>query len=76
MSDDANFTNRRLKSYLIWLLSCFVLVVLQPLFHWDLSLIQFYLEKTTIATLVIIGGLSATDAVYTYSVKKNGEGEK
>lgn len=70
MTEDASITNRRLKTYMIWLLSCFALVIFQPLFKWDLTLIQFYLEKTTIATLVIIGGLTATDAVYTYSTRK------
>ena len=70
MAEDASYTNRRLKTYLIWLLSCLALVVFQPLFKWDLTLIQFYLEKTTMATLVIIGGLTATDAVYTYTAKK------
>lgn len=73
MADDASVTNRRLKVYLIWLVSCFLLVILQPLFKWDMGLIQFYLEKTTVATLVVIGGLSATDAVYSYTTKKNGE---
>jgi len=70
---DVTVANRRLKIYLIWLISCFALVVFQPLFKWDMTLIQFYLEKTTVATLVIIGGLSATDAVYSYATKKNGE---
>jgi len=73
VADDASVTNRRLKVYLIWLVSCFLLVILQPLFKWDMGLIQFYLEKTTVATLVVIGGLSATDAVYSYTTKKNGE---
>ncbi len=72
MAEDATITNRRLKVYLIWLISCFALVVFQPLFNWDLTLIQFYLEKTTIATLVIIGGLSATDAVNSHSASKGG----
>ena len=72
MAEDASITNRRLKVYLIWLASCFALVVFQPLFNWDLTLIQFYLEKTTIATLVIIGGLSATDAVNSHSASKGG----
>ena len=70
MAEDASIANRRFKVYLIWLISCFALVVLQPLFKWEMSLIQFYLEKTTIATLVVIGGLSATDAVNSYSVAK------
>lgn len=70
MAEDATITNRRLKTYLIWLLSCFALVVLQPLFKWDVTLIQFYLEKTTMATLVIIGGLTATDAVFSYTASK------
>ena len=69
---DALVANRRLKIYLIWLISCFAIVVFQPLFKWDATLIQFYLEKTTVATLVVIGGLSATDAVYSYTTKKNG----
>ena len=73
MAEDASISNRRLKIYLIWLISCFAIVVFQPLFKWDSALIQFYLEKTTVATLVVIGGLSATDAVYSYTTKKNGE---
>ncbi len=72
MAEDNTSTNRRLKTYLVWLLSCFALVTLQKVFGWDSALIQFYLEKTTTATLVIIGGLTATDAVYTYSAGKNG----
>ena len=72
MAEDASITNRRLKVFLIWLASCFLLVVFQPLFKWDMALIQFYLEKTTVATLVIIGGLSATDAVFSYNASKNG----
>jgi len=70
MAEDTSIANRRLKVYLVWLASCFALVVFQPLFKWDMALIQFYLEKTTIATLVIIGGLSATDAVSSYSAAK------
>ncbi len=72
MPESYALTNRRLKVYLAWLLSCFVLVVFQKLFKWDIALVQFYLEKTTTATLVIIGGLSATDAVNSYSASKNG----
>jgi hypothetical protein len=70
MTEDASITNRRLKVFLIWLASCFALVVFQPLFKWNMALIQFYLEKTTVATLVIIGGLSATDAVNSYAATK------
>ena len=73
MADDATVANRRMKIFFAWLASCFVLIVFQPLFNWSLTLIQFYLEKTPIVLLVVIGGLSATDAVYAYTAKKNGE---
>jgi len=72
MAEDASVANRRLKIYLVWLIMSFVLVIFAPLFKWNMTLIQFFLEKSTIVTLVVIGGLSATDAVYSYTAKKNG----
>jgi len=61
--------NRRVKIFLIWGAASAVMVALQAFFHFDANLVEILLEKTGTAALILIGGLTATDAVYTY---KNG----
>jgi hypothetical protein len=61
--------NRRVKIFLIWGAAAALIVILQKLIGLDQPLVSTLLEKTGTATLILIGGLTATDAVYTY---KNG----
>jgi hypothetical protein len=70
MAEDASITNRRMKLYLVWLASCGVMIVFQPLVKWPVSLVELFLQQTGLATMVLIGGLSATDAVNAYSSTK------
>ena len=72
MAEDASIANRRLKLFLAWLASCFFLVVFHKWLGLDPAMITLYVENTTTATLVIIGGLSATDVVNSYAASRSG----
>jgi hypothetical protein len=61
--------NRRVKIFLIWSAAAALIVILQRVLSLDQPLVSTLLEKTGTAALILIGGLTATDAVYTY---KNG----
>jgi ABC-type phosphate transport system auxiliary subunit len=61
--------NRRVKIFIVWSIGAALMVALQAILHFDATLVQILLEKTGTAALILIGGLTATDAVYTY---KNG----
>ncbi len=61
--------NRRVKIFITWSIGAALMVGLQTILHFDAALVQLLVDKTGTAVLMLIGGLTATDAVYTY---KNG----
>lgn len=62
--------NRRLKLFLVWLVSCFIVVVFQNVFKTDVALAMEFIKTSGMVMLVVVGGLSATDAVNSYTATK------
>jgi Na+/H+ antiporter NhaC len=72
MAEDATIANRRFKVWLIWVALCALFVILQPILKFNAELVKLFIENTSLATLVVIGGLTATDAVNAYSASRQG----
>ena len=62
--------NRRLKLFLVWLVSAFLVVVFQTMFKTDVGLATEFIKTSGMVMLVVVGGLSATDAVNSYTAMK------